>query len=79
MPGDPQQHVLGKPEEKPAVKHAPQPPKPPRTARGIAADIKLRMQEIEPLLEEYKVLKQLDVILNPAPPKRKPGRPPKVK
>jgi hypothetical protein len=75
MPGDPQLHVVGKPEEQPARKHAPQPPKPTKTARGIAADIKFRMQELEPLLEEYAMLVKLDGILNPAPPKR--GRPKK--
>jgi hypothetical protein len=63
VPGDPASHVLGKPEEKPAKKHAPQKPKPIKTARGILADIEHRMQEIEPLLKEYAVLKDVRDIL----------------
>jgi hypothetical protein len=71
LPGDPANHVLGKPEEKPAKRHAKQKPKPTKTARGIAADIKLRMQEIEPLVKEYEILKEVDAALNAPPPKAK--------
>lgn len=66
IPGDPATHVLGKPKEKPAKRHAPQKPKPTKTARGILADIELRLQELEPLLKEYEVLKGVRDILNRA-------------
>ena len=68
MPGDPKLHVVGKDDEQPARVHAPQPPKPTKTARGIAADIELRMQELKPLVDEYAVLVELSKIL---PPSRK--------
>jgi|1186.fasta_scaffold77686_3 hypothetical protein len=81
LPGDPANHVVGKPEEKPARRHAPPPPKPIKTARGMLADIELRLQELEPLLEEYKLLVDLRNILASAPqaeaqakPRKKPGR-----
>lgn len=77
IPGDPAVIIGGK-VEKPARVHGKQPPKPSKTARGISADIKHRMQVIEPLIEEYEVLKKLDVIFNP-PPKKKRGRPRKDK
>jgi len=73
LPGDPASHVIGKPEEKPARRHRPQPPKPTKTARGISADIEHRMQMIEPLIKEYAVLKVVHAALNPKPkpaPKR---------
>ena len=63
LPGDPASHVIGKKEEKPAKVHAPQKPKPTKTARGMLADIELRLQELEPLVEEYKVLKDVRDIL----------------
>ncbi len=63
MPGDPVLRVVGKPDEQSARIHAPQAPKPNKTARGIRADIEYRMQEIEPLLKEYEVLKTLHEIL----------------
>lgn len=73
LPGDPAQHIFGKPEEKPARKHAPQPPKPSKTARSIGADIKLRIQEIDPiidsLIKERDMLGKLDLILNQPKPK----------
>ena len=76
IPGDPAVIIGGK-SEKPATVHGEQPPKPPKTARAISADIKLRIQVIEPMIEEYEVLKKLDAIFNPPPKKR--GRPPKAK
>jgi hypothetical protein len=75
IPGDPALHIVGKPDEQPAKKYGKPKPKPTKTARGISADIKHRMQLLEPLLEEYEVLKKLDAILDPPPPKR--GRPKK--
>lgn len=68
-PGDPFVYIGGKPEEQPAKKHGKQKPKPNKTARGISADIKHRMQVLEPLLQEYETLKKLDAILDP--PKKK--------
>jgi hypothetical protein len=57
MPGDPAQHIIGKPEEKSARRHRPLPPKErPNTAKTILADIKMRRQELEPLVEEHKLL-----------------------
>lgn len=69
MPGDPANHIIGKPDEKPAKKHAEQPPKPIKTARGILADIELRVQELEPLVKEYEMCKRLVEILTPVKPK----------
>lgn len=63
LPGDPVIHIVGKPEEKPAKKHAKQKPKPIKTARGMLADIELRLQELEPLMQEYEVLKGVRDIL----------------
>jgi hypothetical protein len=54
--GDPATHVIGKPDEKPARRHAPQPPKPGPTARTILASIQLRMQELEPVVREVPEL-----------------------
>ena len=56
VPGDPAKHVLGKPEEKPARVHAPQPPKPGPTANTIHADVKLRLAELQGVPEEYALL-----------------------
>jgi hypothetical protein len=71
LPGDPASHVLGRPEEKPAKRHAPQPPKPNKTARGILADVELRIQELEPLLEEYKLLLDVrDILMDKPKPRR---------
>jgi hypothetical protein len=65
MPGDPAKHVIGTPEEQPASRHAPLPPKPPRkpTAKSILASVKWRRQELEPLVEEYRALAQADEVL----------------
>jgi hypothetical protein len=59
MPGDPALRVVGR-QEKPARRHKPLPPKPERkpTLRTIRADIKWRMQELEPLVFEYRELKK---------------------
>jgi hypothetical protein len=57
LPGDPATHVLGRPEEKPARRHRPPPPKPAPNERAILADIQLRMQMIEFAPAEYKRLK----------------------
>lgn len=59
--GDPAQHVLGRPEERPARVHAPQPPKP--TIRRvdqttIQRDIQKRLRELGPLAEEAALLEQ---------------------
>jgi hypothetical protein len=54
--GNPEHIVLGKPEEKPARVHRPQPPKPPKTSKAILADIRLRKQQLEPLVTEYPKL-----------------------
>lgn len=58
VPGDPANVVIGKKEEQPARVHAPQKPKPGPTARTIRADVKLRKQQLEPVVEEYKLLVQ---------------------
>jgi hypothetical protein len=57
-PGDPANHVLGKPDEKPAKVHGQQRPKPPRrpTAVTIHRSIKRRMDELKPVVEEYRRL-----------------------
>jgi hypothetical protein len=59
MKGNPEYHVLGKPEEKPARVHAPLPPrKPPVTLKTIRASVKFRMQELEPFVGEFKRLEE---------------------
>lgn len=58
LPGDPSHRVIGKPEEQAARVHRPAPPKPTRTARGILADIRLRMAELEPLVAEVPRLEE---------------------
>lgn len=63
VPGDPARRVLGKPEEKPARVHRPQPPKPAPTAKVILADIRLRKQLLEDVLKEYDTLRQALVAL----------------
>jgi hypothetical protein len=57
LKGDPATHVIGKPEEKPARKHAPLPPKQKHpSARTILADIRMRRQELEPVVAEVATL-----------------------
>lgn len=63
-PGDPSVHVLGRPDEQPARRHAPLPRKPTVKARPIdfpaymLVELQERMRELEPLIEEYKVLQK---------------------
>ena len=61
--GNPEHIVLGKPEEKPARVHGRQKRKPPRTERGILADIKLRKQILEPAVAEARQLEQAIKVL----------------
>lgn len=63
VPGDPANLVAGKPDEQSARVHAPQKPLPPRTGKMILADIRLRMQELEPLVREYPALVEADKVL----------------
>ena len=56
--GDPAKHVLGRDEEKPARIHRPQKPKPSRTGKTILADILYRIEELKPVVEEYKELRE---------------------
>jgi hypothetical protein len=64
MPGDPALRIVGKPGEKPARKHRALPPKQRHiSAKTILADIKLRRQNLEPLVEEYKLLLRADEAL----------------
>jgi hypothetical protein len=79
-PGDPYFYVGGKNDEQPAKVHGKLPPKPIKTARGIAADVKHRLQVLEPVLKEYETLKKLDAILTGKPvPKPKPKRGARIK
>jgi hypothetical protein len=58
MPGDPSLRVVGR-EEKPARVHRPLDKKERKvTERTIRADIKFRMQELEPLVDEYRQLSE---------------------
>jgi hypothetical protein len=56
LKGDPAGYIIGKPEEQPAKRHGEPLPKPARNANGILADVRYRMQELEPLVAEYKKL-----------------------
>jgi hypothetical protein len=57
LKGDPATIVAGKPDEKPARKHAPLPAKRKRpTAQTILADIRLRRQELESVVAEVATL-----------------------
>jgi hypothetical protein len=63
MGGDPAHHVIGKPEEKPARRHAPQKPKPPvkppmQFEDRLLRDIRKRMEEIAPVLKEIPRLEK---------------------
>lgn len=61
--GDPAKHVLGKSDEQSARVHAPQRPKPPRTYKAILADIRLRMQELRPAVDELPALEEAAKVL----------------
>jgi hypothetical protein len=60
--GDPATIVLGKPDEKPARIHGKR-PVPQRTAIHILADIRLRMQELKPFVDEYPALEEAERVL----------------
>jgi hypothetical protein len=62
-PGDPATHVLGKPEEKSARKHRPLRAVKHVSEKTILADIKLRRQTLEPLVEEYRLLERAEEAL----------------
>ena len=58
--GDPSNHVAGRPEEQPARKHAPLPPKPKIiNQHTIRHDMQMRMEQLEPALKEVKSLERL--------------------
>jgi hypothetical protein len=57
IPGNPATRIIGKPEEQPARRHRKLPPKPHYvSAKTILADIRMRRQELEPMVSEYKLL-----------------------
>lgn len=60
--GDPATVLLGKPEEQPARVHKPLPPV-ARTEKHILADIRLRMQELKPFVDEFPALAEADKVL----------------
>lgn len=62
-PGDPANIVLGRPDEKPARRHAPQKPKPIKGEKGILVDIRHRMSILEPLVKEHKKLTEANKVL----------------
>jgi hypothetical protein len=55
VPGDPARIVLGKDEEKSARVHGPRPERKP-TLKTIHADVKVRMQELDGVVEEHDQL-----------------------
>jgi hypothetical protein len=61
-PGDPASHVLGRPDEKPARRHAPPKPKPRvrilEFEERLLRDIRQRRMEIEPLVKEVPELEK---------------------
>lgn len=67
MGGDPAHHVLGKPDEKPARRHAPQKPKPKarpmQFEERLLSNIRKRMQQIAPVLEEVARLEKAEQAL----------------
>jgi hypothetical protein len=73
--GDPANHVLGRPEEQSARVHAPLPPVKRRlTTNSILADIRMRRQQLEPLVAEYERLEQASIALEEAlGPMKRPG------
>lgn len=54
VPGNPEEVIIGK-VEKPARRHRPQPPK-PVTEATIKFRIQQRMDELEPVVDEYNRL-----------------------
>jgi hypothetical protein len=64
LKGDPAKHVIGKDEEKPARKYPKRKFQKKPTMKTIKADIKLRMQEMEPIIEEYKRLEEAMKVLD---------------
>lgn len=62
MGGDPAHHVIGKPEEKPAKRHARQKPKPKAAPLQfedrLLRDIRRRKAEIAPFLDEIPKLEE---------------------
>lgn len=67
MGGDPARHVIGKEEEKPARKHAPQKPKPKAQPLHFEArllrDIRARKERIAPRLKEIAQLEKAEKAL----------------
>lgn len=67
MAGDPAHHVIGKPEEKPARRHASQKPKPKAAPLQfedrLLRDIRRRKEDIAPLIQEIPKLEQAQEIL----------------
>lgn len=67
MGGDPARHVIGKAEEKPARKHAPQKPKPKAQPLHFEArllrDIQVRKEQIAPRLKEIAQLEAAEKAL----------------
>lgn len=68
MGGDPAHHVIGKPEEKPARRHAPQKPKPKtqplQFEERLLRDIRARKDRIAPRLKEIAMLEEAEKVLN---------------
>jgi len=62
--GDTAKHVVGRPEEQPARKHAPLPPKPKIiNTDTIRYDMHMRMEQLEPALSEVRVLERLLAVI----------------
>jgi hypothetical protein len=59
--GSPERAVIGKTEEQAARYHAPLPPKPPKhpTIHTIRGDVQERLDELQPILHEQKVIMHL--------------------
>lgn len=62
FPGDPALHVMGRSEEKPARRHAPQKPKPKVTPltfeERLLRDIRKRKAVLEPMIKEIPQLEK---------------------
>jgi hypothetical protein len=67
MAGDPAHHVIGRPEEKPARRHAPQKPKPRaeplQFEERLLRDIRRRKADLAPLVQEVPELERAQEIL----------------